>query len=134
MADWLADEVRLRGFASWMLVGHSMGGKIATIVAARARDGERGLSGLAGIVLVTASPPSPEPMKESRRAKMIGWFADGDIAQENAEAFVAANIAHPLSDPLHDQAVADVRRTDRQAWLGWLERGSLEDWRDRGPK
>jgi len=68
MADWLADEVRSRSLASWMLVGHSMGGKIATIVAARARDGERGLSGLAGIVLVTASPPAPEPMEESRLA------------------------------------------------------------------
>ena len=36
----------------WILVGHSMGGKFATLIAARARDGAAGLSGLLGVVLV----------------------------------------------------------------------------------
>jgi hypothetical protein len=129
MADDLADTIRRNGLTACILVGHSMGGKIATIVAARAAAGEIGLAGVLGVALAAASPPSPEPMDEERRAQMIGWVAGGSIGQDDAETFVEANTASPLPPELHDRAVADVRRSSREAWLGWLERGSLEDWR-----
>lgn len=128
MANWLADEIRQRDLTACVLVGHSMGGKIVTLVAARAAAGEIGLSGVLGVVLVTASPPSPEPMEEDRRAEMIDWFADGSIARDDAATFVDANTATPLPAPLRDQAIEDVTRSSREAWLGWLERGSQEDW------
>jgi hypothetical protein len=60
---------------------------------------------------------------------MIGWFADGQPAEKDAATFVDTNTAARLPDELRDPAIADVRRTNRQAWLGWLERGSREDWR-----
>jgi len=128
MADWLADEIRSRALTSCVLVGHSMGGKIVTLVAARAAAGETGLSGVLGVVLVAASPPSPEPMDEDRRVEMIGWFADGQISGTDAAAFVDANTATPLEGRSRDAAIDDVRRSSREAWLGWLERGSREDW------
>ena len=106
-----------------VLVGHSMGGKIATIVAAKAG------AAVCGVVLVAASPPAPEPMDEGRRAKMIGWFAEGGIAPENAAAFVDANCAAPLPSPFRERAIADVRRSRPAAWTGWLAHGSREDWR-----
>jgi len=108
-----------------VLVGHSMGGKIATIVAAQAGAAVR------GVVLVAASPPAPEPMDEARRKKMIGWFAGGGISPGDAAAFVDANCAAPLPPALRDRAIADVRRSRAAAWTGWLEHGSREDWRDR---
>ncbi|MCT8003633.1 alpha/beta hydrolase [Sphingomonas sanguinis] len=129
MADGLADEIRKRRLTACLLVGHSMGGKIATLVAARAVAGEAGLAGVVGVVLVAASPPSPEPMEEDRRAPMIGWVENGPIRREDAETFVDANTAAPLPEPLRDKAIEDVRRSSREAWLGWLERGSREDWR-----
>ncbi len=128
MTDWLADEIRSRQPNPCVLVGHSMGGKIATLVAARAASGEIGLSSVLGVVLVAASPPSPEPMEEDRRAEMIGWFADGQASREDAATFVDANTATPLPDVLRDRAIDDVLRSNRAAWLGWLERGSREDW------
>ncbi|WP_242149116.1 alpha/beta hydrolase [Sphingomonas sp. BAUL-RG-20F-R05-02] len=128
MADWLADEIRSRALVSCVLVGHSMGGKIVTLVAARAARGEIGLSGVLGVVLVAASPPSPEPMDEDRRAEMIGWFADNQASWDEAATFVDANTATRLADALRTAAIEDVQRSSREAWLGWLERGSREDW------
>ena len=128
MADWLADAIRSRNPANWMIAGHSMGGKLATLVAARARDGEHGLSGLVGVVLVAASPPAPEPIDEARRAEMIEWWRGGPIQSENAAKFVDANTAAKLDGPLRDQAIAVVCRSAPDAWIAWLERGSREDW------
>jgi pimeloyl-ACP methyl ester carboxylesterase len=127
-ADWLADEVRARAPASCLLVGHSMGGKIATLVAARAARGEPGLAGVLGVVLVAASPPAPEPMDEARRREMIGWFVAGRPSRADAETFVDANTAARLPNTLREAAIADVLRADCTAWLGWLERGANEDW------
>ena len=127
MVDWLADRLRAHAGASYVLIGHSMGGKIVTLVAARAAAGETGLSGVLGVVLVAASPPAPEPMDEDRRADMIGWFAAGQPARDDAATFVDANTATRLPDTLRDRAIADVMRSNREAWLGWLQRGSRED-------
>ncbi|WP_188660245.1 alpha/beta hydrolase [Sphingomonas metalli] len=128
LVDWFAGQVAARQPQSWAAVGHSMGGKIATLAAARARDGEPAFAGLAAVVLIAASPPAPEPMAEERRAEMIGWFADGSIGPDEASTFLDANTAKPLSGPVRAQALADVERSGRLAWTGWLERGSREDW------
>lgn len=126
MVDHVAAIVAARVSGRWMLVGHSMGGKVATLLARRAVTDER-LRGLAGVVLLAASPPSPEPMADTRRAEMIGWAKDGAIADDDARTFVAANIAGRLPTPVWAAAVADVRRSGRRAWLAWLEQGSRED-------
>ena len=128
MADHVTDIVRNRGASRWLLVGHSMGGKIATIVASRALAGEQGLFGLAGIVLVAASPPSSEPMDEARRQKMIGWAATGPLDDLAAREFVDGNVGDALAPAADLLAMSDLKRTSREAWLAWLERGSREDW------
>lgn len=128
MADNICHAIRADGATAWMIVGHSMGGKLATIVAARAMSGEQGLSGLAGVVLVAASPPSPEPMDEARRARMLQWWETGTIAPQHAVEFIEANTASALGSPALNQAMADVCRSSADAWRAWLQRGSLEDW------
>ena len=128
---WLAAEIPRHAPDDYVLVGHSMGGKFATLLAARAEAGDPGLHGLAGVVLFAASPPSPEPVEEGRRAEMIGWFADGPASEADARRFVEANVAAPLPHDRLACAVADVCRSSPAAWIGWLERGAREDWSDR---
>lgn len=132
MADEVARLVRGERLARWALVGHSMGAKVAAVLARRAEDGEEGLGGLSAIAFLAGSPPSPEPMSEDRRRAMMGWFA-GDPATSRAEAagFIGQSAGGTLPPSVEERAVEDVLRARRTAWLAWLESGSREDWSDR---
>lgn len=127
LVDWFTGEVARDRPDCWYVVGHSMGGKIATLAAARARDGMAGLAGLAGVVLVAASPPAPEPMDESRRQTMLSWFAAAGPTRQQAEQFVDDNCATALPTPPRDGAVDDVLRSSARAWNAWLTHGSRKD-------
>lgn len=113
----------------WVLLGHSMGGKIASVVAARAVAGE--LTPPSGVVLLAASPPAPEPMAEERRELMVSWVADGPLDAAAASEFVAANVGGPLELAAAERALTDLLRTSPLAWRNWLEFGSREDWSGR---
>ena len=132
MADRLAELVRAQAPQRWALAGHSMGAKVAAVLARRAEDGEPGLEGLSQLVLLAGSPPGPEPMEEEQRQAMLGWFA-GDAAEHHAQAqgYIDQNIGAALDPAANTQAVDDVLRLDRAAWLAWLEHGSREDWSAR---
>ncbi len=111
----------------WLLGGHSMGGKVTALVASRVLRGEAALFGLAGVVLMAPSPPRPEPMDEERRERMLSWVADGPLSDEDAETFVAQNVAEPLDAEAHAVALDGLRRTSPAAWRAWLETGSTVD-------
>lgn len=131
MAEGVAQAVRSFAPRRWFLAGHSMGAKVAAAVARRAVDGEMGLEGLAGIVLLAGSPPSPEPMSEARREDMTRWL-DGDHSQRLAKArdYIGGN-AVSLGRSDRDAAEADVLRANPAAWRAWLQSGSREDWSSR---
>ncbi|MBE7188232.1 alpha/beta hydrolase [Jatrophihabitans endophyticus] len=126
-ADAVVQAIVEHAPARWLLVGHSMGGKIASVVARRALDGEPGLFGFAGVVLLAGSPPSPEPMDDDQRATMLGWAADGPLSAQAARTFVDDNVGAPLPADLDALALGDLQRCSREAWVAWLERGSRED-------
>ncbi len=118
----------------WILLAHSMGGKIAAGIAAHVLagrtgpHGESGLFGLAGAVLLAPSPPRPEPMSEDRRARMIGWVADDStLDEEQAREFLSGNVASALSAADSTDAVQQLTRFPPSVWRGWLEIGSRED-------
>lgn len=111
----------------WILGGHSMGGKIAALVASRVLRGQAPLVGLAGMVLMAPSPPRPEPMDEERRERMLSWADDGPISEQDAETFIDQNVAEPLEHDAHKAARDDLRRTAPASWRAWLETGSRID-------
>lgn len=130
LTDWFCAEVADRAPPCWFAIGHSMGGKIATLAAARSRDGLLGLAGLGGVILIAASPPSPEPMDPARRAEMLAWFGSGAPQRQHAETFVDNNAASMLPPALRERAIADVLRSQPEAWAAWLLRGSRQDVAD----
>ncbi len=132
MAAAVREVVRAQAPRRWALVGHSMGAKVAAVVTRQAEDGVTGLSGLERIVLMAGSPPGPEPMDETQRADMLGWFA-GDEGKSGAEAngYITQNVSAALSPAAHALAVQDVLRAHTAAWRAWLTAGSREDWSER---
>ncbi len=116
-ADDIADLIREHGLGRFVLVGHSMGGKIALALAARRPVG------LQSLVLLAPSPPTPEPMQDEDRAQLMQ--ARNDVA--SATRIVQQITAHPLPSDCVNMLVDDMLRSTPQAWRAWLERGSRED-------
>ena len=101
-----------------VLVGHSMGGKVALALAARQPPGLRGL------VLVAPSPPGPEPMDDGARVRLRAAWGGRAAAAE-----VARKNSRHQDGPAFDRIVADHLRASRAAWDAWLDWGSQEDLR-----
>lgn len=108
--------VRAMGIERFGLVGHSMGGKIAMTVAARQPPG------LTHLVLLAPSPPTPEPIAPSDRAKMLTSQCSREAARETARK----GNGQPLPAALVQQVVDDQLRTSPAAWRWWLTSGSCE--------
>lgn len=106
--------------AGYVLVGHSMGGKIALKVAARRPPG------LKGIVLIAPSPPSPEPMTDDERLDQLR--SHGERAA--AAATVRRIAVRPLAPAVIERCIEDNVGTSPAAWSWWLEEGSRKDIRD----
>lgn len=102
----------------FVLVGHSMGGKIALALAARRP------AGLAGLVLLAPSPPTPEPITNVSRAELLTAVLGDQVA---AAKIVGEVSVRPLSPAISARTVADTAHTSREAWRAWLETGSREN-------
>ena len=120
MADSIARSIAVMGLKRFVLVGHSMTGKVAAVLA------RRGLPGLEKLVLLTASPVSAEPIAD--RASLL---AQAVPTRADAETYIRENSSLPLRAHVFERAVEDRLRANPAAWRAWLEHGSLEDWSER---
>lgn len=116
-ADDVEELIRSLGLESYILVGHSMGGKFGMALAARRPVGLRAL------VLVDPSPPTPEPMSRSDREHLLASHGDHSAMV----ALIQKITVRPLPNLAFDTAVDDNLRSSVAAWCAWLERGSRED-------
>jgi pimeloyl-ACP methyl ester carboxylesterase len=116
-ADDVAELIDVLRIERYMLIGHSMGGKIALALAARQPPG------LEALVLVAPSPPTPEPMSNDERTHLLEGYADRVVAQETAHKLIAL----PVAASVREQVIEDNLRSSYPAWVAWLEHGNRED-------
>jgi pimeloyl-ACP methyl ester carboxylesterase len=117
MANDVAALIERLRLGPHLLIGHSMGGKVAlALVGRQPRD-------LQAVVLLAPSPPTPEPMSDTERVRLLGSYGERVAAEETVHKITA----RPLPDPLYAIAIADILRTSEGAWPAWLEHGSRED-------
>jgi pimeloyl-ACP methyl ester carboxylesterase len=116
-AAWVADQIAVRRLTQFVLVGWSMGAKIALACALRRPDG------LQSLILVAPSPPGPEPMTPDARQAERNAFKDPPAARKALQQVAGDDFdGAPLAS-----AVADRMAAHRSAWDFWLDVGSKED-------
>jgi pimeloyl-ACP methyl ester carboxylesterase len=117
MADDAEAVARTIGLNRYVLVGHSMGGKVAQIVATRRP------ARLVGLVLVAPAPPTPMPVPEPQRAAMLASYS----SREGVEQALFVLAGGPLSPQLREQVIEDTLRGAPAAKRAWTERNMIED-------
>ncbi|MCS5497151.1 alpha/beta hydrolase [Cnuibacter physcomitrellae] len=130
MADAVLARIASETVGPWLVLGHSMGGKVASVVTSRVLDGSARVFGLRGVVLLAPSPVTPEPMADDKREEMLAWLTGPRLDPEHAREFVDDNVGSPWTAAQREEAVELVLDGSTEAWESWLLRGSREDWAD----
>lgn len=121
LADLADDAQRVidaLGLRRFVLIGHSMGGKVAQLLAARRPQG------LAGLVLVAPSPPVPLALPPEALAAMEGAY----VSRESVEATIDGMLcAKRLSPANRERVIEDSLRGSLEAKAAWPRHASQED-------
>lgn len=118
-AKGVIDALKLENY---VLIGHSMGGKVAQLMAShRSRR-------LAGLVLVAPSPPQPMRMPVEAREAMAQAYSSREAVEATIDNVLTAK---PLSTADRKQVIEDSLRGAPQAKAAWPRAASLEDITDR---
>lgn len=121
IADLAADALAVidaLGLGDYILVGHSMGGKTAQLIAAR-RPG-----GLCGLVLVAPAPARPAAAPEAVRTRMAGAYA----SRASVIATLDGVLRHAaLSQELREQVIEDSLAGSAAAKHAWPASAISED-------
>jgi pimeloyl-ACP methyl ester carboxylesterase len=118
LADDAQRVIEALGLSRYVLVGHSMGGKVAQLLASRR------LRGLEGVLLVAPSPPSPMVLSDEERVVMasaydsresVGWVLDNVLT------------GSPLAPERRELVIEDSLRGAPQAKAAWPNVAMRED-------
>lgn len=116
-ADWVVAFIAENNLVNYVLVGHSLGGKVALALAAARPPGLRRL------VLLSPSPPTPEPISDADRAASLAAYGQPAEAEKTFRKITQV----ALPEAVRRQVVADNLRSTQAAWDAWLLGGSLEN-------
>jgi len=117
MAHDVESVIRALDLRRYVLVGHSMGGKVAQIFAKRQPEG------LVGLLLVAPAPPTPMPVPEAQRAGMLASYG----SREGVLQALAVLAGAPLPEDLSEQVIEDTLHGAPEAKRVWTDHGMIED-------
>lgn len=122
LADDAQKVIGALGYTEYVVVGHSMGGKTAQVLASRRP------SGLRGVVLVAPAPPAPPVGITAQFQEELSHAYD---STESVEQSIDRVLTYsPLPDQLRRQVVEDSMRADEAARVAWPRLGLVEDFSD----
>jgi pimeloyl-ACP methyl ester carboxylesterase len=119
LASDTLDVIRDAGLTSYVLVGHSMGGKVAQLAAATRPDG------LARLVLVGSGPAKPADVITPEYQAALSHAYDSDQTVAGARDNILT--ATPLDEGIKAQVAADSRASAPGARTEWPLRGIAQD-------
>ncbi|KAN0103052.1 alpha/beta-hydrolase [Hyaloscypha variabilis] len=114
------------GIQDFILVGHSMGGKVAQLVA-----GRNLVNGLKGVVLIAPAPPTPFELPGDMKEQQLTAYSSVESA-----GFVARNVlsASKLPDETISSLVEDMLKGNKFAAAAWPSYAMGEDIVDQAIK
>ena len=115
MANYVRQETERLSLSSFVLIGHSMGGKIALQVVA---DDSLHHQRVQQLILIAPSPPTVEQMTDDEKERML-HHPDRD----EAETTVENAIQQVLSAEWQTLAVETQLEIDEATWRWWLLEG-----------
>ncbi len=121
LADLAADAegvIAALKLQRYVLIGHSMGGKVAQLMASRRP------AALAGLVLVAPAPPTPMIMPPQAREMMAGAYATRETVQAAIDNMLTGK---PLNAADRAQVIEDSLAGAAPAKAAWPRATSLED-------
>jgi pimeloyl-ACP methyl ester carboxylesterase len=110
ISQWVLRQLVLHDIFDCVLVGHSMGGKIAMQIAANPAQLD-----IRKTILIAPSPPTYEPMPQEEKDRMLNH-----PNREEAINTVKNATQLELNDAVMDFAVHSQLRIDHQTWKWWL--------------
>ncbi|MFG3203856.1 alpha/beta fold hydrolase [Streptomyces sp. NPDC048192] len=119
VADDLAGVTETCAPGPFVLVGHSMGGKVSQLVAARRP------AGLVGLVLVAPAPPQPPATVTEEYQRGLSHAYDSP--ETVADALDHVLTATPLDEAVRAAAVRDSLAATAEARLEWPLHGIAQD-------
>jgi pimeloyl-ACP methyl ester carboxylesterase len=116
-ADDVAAIIQSLGLSQYILVGQSMGGKIAQILGARRPDG------LKGLVLVAPAPPTPMGAPKEQRDAILNSYQNA----EGVEIALSILTHRQISPELRKQVTEDTLGGASAAKTAWTQEGMTLD-------
>jgi pimeloyl-ACP methyl ester carboxylesterase len=120
LADDVIDIVRGLGIGRYVLVGHSMGGKVAQLAASR------NPVGLAGVVLVAPAPPGSTVDADTARRRSHAYDSRASISDVLQQVLTY----RPLAEGLREQVITDSLAGNPDALLAWPLQGMTQNITD----
>jgi pimeloyl-ACP methyl ester carboxylesterase len=117
IAKNVEEQLDLKEIDDYILIGHSMGGKIALQVAADLSQRQT----IQQMILIAPSPPTVERMQERDRQRML-IHPD----QQQSETTVKNSTVKTLTPDLFSMAVETQLITDQHTWNWWINEGINE--------
>lgn len=118
LADDAQRVIDVLGDSRHVLVGHSMGGKVAQMLAARKP------AGLTGVVLVAPAPPAPVGVTAHMQETIAHAYDNEEAVLQSIDLMLTHG---GLTPELRRQVVEDSLRGGDQARLAWPRQGLVQD-------
>jgi pimeloyl-ACP methyl ester carboxylesterase len=118
LADDARGVIEALDLKRYILIGHSMGGKVAQLMASRRPKG------LVGLALVAPSPPQPVAIPPEAREMMAGAYSTRASVCIAIDQMLTAKVLSPVD---REQVIEDRLRGAPQAKAAWPRATSLED-------
>jgi pimeloyl-ACP methyl ester carboxylesterase len=117
MTEDAAALIAALGLKRYVLVGNSMGGKVAQKLAARQP------AGLEALVLVAPAPPTPIGLSPEEKSMRLASYESA----ETVNGMLNALLTRPVSEEVRERTIADTMRACEPAKRAWVDSGMAED-------